>query len=481
MSGGLDNYVKNVIAFTSAESYRELVELNRKALTDVLEKSGVPLTQILEMLNVEEHSLSFVTILLAKLNQACSAANSEEIEETLSQIEMFLPFFNRTQIILAPDICKVFSLFLSNHIKNVILLLCFNLGIRFSDINFNEHISRGILLLSGAINAIIGEPGELTSLHSCLFCLCLKSKLFEPALRFLETPVSRIMKETPGDKVDRGYMDSRFVLLYFYYGGLIYGALGRLDDSLLMMQNVLCIPALLTSAIMIEAYKKYLLMSLISHGKVKALPGYRAMVVQKLQRFCFEYQFFENICTMDSSDKDLAQEIMNHLQAHHAVFFKDNNVGLIKRLARKMREASIIKLSKTFLSVSLGDLARRCHLHDWGNAERYLMEMNAENKICVTLDKEHGLVYFDEPKTVVDEETLNSVIKAGMNLTSLLKTYDTRLRTNYMYIARSTKVSALCAHDDEGFQQGTSGANVLPMMGIIPNAVVPSFELNMPS
>lgn len=50
-----------------------------------------------------------------------------------------------------------------------------------------------------------------------------------------------------------------------------------------------------------------------------------------------------------------------------------------------------------------------------------------------------------------------------------------------MYIARSTKVSALCAHDDEGFQQGTSGANVLPMMGIIPNAVVPSFELNMPS
>lgn len=70
-------------------------------------------------------------------------------------------------------------------------------------------------------------------------------------------------------------------------------------------------------------------MSLISHGKVKALPGYRAMVVQKLQRFCFEYQFFENICTMDSSDKDLAQEIMNHLQAHHAVFFKVNLKALI--------------------------------------------------------------------------------------------------------------------------------------------------------
>lgn len=69
------------------------------------------------------------------------------------------------------------------------------------------------------------------------------------------------------------------------------------------------------------------------------------------------------------------------------------------QMCRSVRSSQSINfVLQTFLSVSLGDLARRCHLHDWGNAERYLMEMNAENKICVTLDKEHGLVYFDEPK-----------------------------------------------------------------------------------
>lgn len=85
-------------------------------------------------------------------------------------------------------------------------------------------------------------------------------------------------------------MDSRFVLLYFYYGGLIYGALGRLDDSLLMMQNVLCIPALLTSAIMIEAYKVLNLLSCNSHQLEWDLGGKNSFSITQHQPFDYQYK-----------------------------------------------------------------------------------------------------------------------------------------------------------------------------------------------
>uniref|UniRef100_A0A0N5ASI1 COP9 signalosome complex subunit 3 n=1 Tax=Syphacia muris TaxID=451379 RepID=A0A0N5ASI1_9BILA len=463
MATSLDNYVKSVITFSSAESNRELVELNRKSLNDVLEKNASSLTNILQALNVEEHSLSVATVLLAKINQACSVSSAEMVEESLVQIETALPFFKKPQLLLAPDIfIKLFR---------KVYQVC---------LQRTELLSQGITLLNSAIDVISGESGELTSLHACLFCLCLKAKLFDPALKYLSVPISKIMKEIPGDKNERGYMDSRSVLLYFYYGGLIYGAMGQLHECMLMMQNVLCVPAFLTSAIMVEAYKKYLLLSLILYDKVKPLPGYRATVVQKLQKYCFEYHFFENVCISDSSNKDPAQDILNHLQSHHNVFLEDNNVGLVKRLARKMREAAIIKLSKTFLTMSLGDLTRRCHLPDCNYAERYLTEMNLEGKICAKLDKVNGLVHFEEPQVVVEEEKLNAAIQTSMELATLLKSYDTRIRTNYVYVSRSTKVSCLSAHDDEGFQQGTSSLNVLSMMGF-PSAGIPSFELNVSS
>ena len=56
-----------------------MVELNRKAISDVLEKNAVALNQVLEVLNVEMHSLSYIAILFAKLNHACVTVNLEKV------------------------------------------------------------------------------------------------------------------------------------------------------------------------------------------------------------------------------------------------------------------------------------------------------------------------------------------------------------------------------------------------------------------
>ena len=82
----------------------------------------------------------------------------------------------------------------------------------------------------------------------------------------------------------------------------------------------------------------------------------------------------------------------------------------------------------------------------------------------------------------MDEDALDSAIESGMKLASSLKQYDTRLRTNPVYVSRSSKSSTLMAHDDEGFQQGPSGfQSTVQYLSSLTASGMPALELNLPS
>lgn len=67
-----------------------------------------------------------------------------------------------------------------------------------------------------------------------------------------------------------GNNDSKHFLLYYYYGGMIYTAMKNYERALYFFEVVVTVPAMVVSHIMLEAYKKYILVSLILHGKVNS-------------------------------------------------------------------------------------------------------------------------------------------------------------------------------------------------------------------
>uniref|UniRef100_F1L4N2 COP9 signalosome complex subunit 3 n=1 Tax=Ascaris suum TaxID=6253 RepID=F1L4N2_ASCSU len=449
MASALDGYVKNVLTFTASGSSAELVELNRKAVVDVLEKNVPHLNRVLETLSVEEHSLSVVAVLLAKLNQPWNNASADRISKTLSQMELTLPLLNSSQLQLAPDLFTALLRKASQYCLRK---------------NEQAIIVRGIRLLLSAISVFSPEPGVLTSIHAYLFCLCLKARIYEPALPFLECPITKILKETPSTNI--AYMDSRWVLLYFYYGGLMFGSLGRFRECLLMFENVLCMPSVAASAIVVEAYKKYVLISMILNGRVVPLPSYRAaMIPRTVKRLCADYTAIETLCQNKESGTDIADAVLRHLEQHRRTFEVDGNVGLVKRLVRKLRENSVLKVAKCFSTISMDDFIRRCHLNNEEHAERYLMEMSREGKVVVRIDSERKIVFLDEVKVEVDEEEVEQALRRVIELDKLLSDFDVRLRTSALYISRSSKASVYgtAAHDDEGFQQGSPLPHTLPM------------------
>lgn len=94
----------NIITILSG-NFRELTEIIQKSL-DVLGKNVQHLDNVLETLEIFQHSLGILAILLVKLN-LLSAANTNEYQEVLfSQIQEFINVCNPDQIRHAGDLCK---------------------------------------------------------------------------------------------------------------------------------------------------------------------------------------------------------------------------------------------------------------------------------------------------------------------------------------------------------------------------------------
>ncbi|VDM09016.1 unnamed protein product [Wuchereria bancrofti] len=447
MSGSLDAFVKSVMGLTvsgklpifeiiesynivrswgyscdsvlHAASWRELADLHRKAVYDVLERNIPHLDSVLETLTIDRYSMSVVSILLVKMNQIYTESVKDRFERTLSQVESMVPFFDSMQISFIPDI----------------YVLLFRKVYEYCLLQINKP-ARGIMLLSNAINVLVKEERDiLTSLHPCLFCLCLKARIHDPAMPFLHLAVPKIFKETANQTGP--YMDPKWVVLYFYYGGLLYAVLGRYEEAFAMMQKACCIPAIAPSAIMVRAYKTYVLLSLLLHGKILRLSNYRSPVMTRsIIPLCPDYSALERICDNEEENFDKASAILEYLEAHYATFEKDKTVGLVKLVVRSIRENSVKRLTECFISISLSDVARRCHLDDSDHAELYLREMSKNGKINVRIDKKQGIVYFDEMKTEADEQEVDKAANSIYTLDALMKQFDDRIRVNPSYISR---------------------------------------------
>ena len=236
-----------------------------------------------------------------------------------------------------------------------------------------------------AIGLLRREPGQLLSIHSDLYQLCLLCQWFEPALTYLETDIIDINDEN-------GKFDVKYLLLAYYYGGMIYACIKQFDRAANFFENVVTVPATATSAIAIEAYKKYVLVKLIS-GSIPSnqLPNYTSRNVQQTVKSLCGAQYTELFNIFNNGTLTQFDEFVNR---HRDQYARDRNLGLIKQTRNAFICNSIQQLTKTFLTVSLKDLATRVQLQSTSEAERYLIDMIENGQIFASINKKDGVLNF---------------------------------------------------------------------------------------
>ncbi|KAI4472170.1 26s proteasome non-atpase regulatory subunit 3/cop9 signalosome complex subunit 3 [Holotrichia oblita] len=396
-------------------NYRELCDYLGKS-NEVLLKNAPHLDNVLETLDLQQHSLGVLSVLCAKFNLPNSGNTTDN---KFVQAQDFINGCNGEQIRLVPDLFSE---------------LCHSLTAYLIE---QKQPMKGILLLKKAISKLQLYDSQLTSIHADLCQLCLLAKCFKPALQVLNVDITGICQEGSHGP-NSAQFDAKYYLLYFYYGGMIYLAVRNLDRSLYFLEVAITTPAHAVSHIMLEAYKKYILVSLLLHGKVQMIPKYTSQVVNRfIKPLSQPYHDLANAFASNNS-----VELNAVLNKHTEAFSRDHNLGLVKQVMTVMFKKNIQRLTKTFLTLSLSDVASRVGLPGPADAERYILHMIEDEQIYATINQKDGMVVFrDEPEKYGGPEVLKNLetqLALCMELDRQILAMDEEIQVNPQYVKKAS-------------------------------------------
>ncbi|XP_003744070.1 COP9 signalosome complex subunit 3 [Galendromus occidentalis] len=418
MSHFVEHFVLKVQELSGQGKYQEISNMITTSPMGLMPSqiSMNVLDNALETFNDYRHSLGVLHILTLKYNQF---SPNDDFELLFRQTKSFLESCCKEQVKCAVDpFCDLCHRFTAAMVER---------GDR----------RRAVPLLLTAIDRLQSSPSDLTEIHGDLCQLCLLSKWFEPALRFLDVDITNVVR-------GKAKYAAKGFLLYFYYGGMIYTALKKYDKALFFFEAAITVESVVVSHIMLEAYKKHILLSLITKGKVEPLPKWTSSVVER-----FAHQISKVYHDLDSV---YASNSVNHVRdfcANHAEqFARDGNTGLIKQCIASISRKNIKKLTKTFLTLSLSDVAQRCNLSSAREAERHLVNMIEDGEIYATINQRDGMVLFkDSPNKFDDPDCfleLEQKMRRYMDVADKVKKLSENIQVDPLFI---NKVGA---NEEEG-------------------------------
>ena len=280
----------------------------------------------------------------------------------------------------------------------------------------------GINLMSLAILKFQHHRGQLTPLHADFCLLCLDSKCLNPALKFLEIDYTEIRKAQ--DESDEN--EFNHVLLFYYYGGLIYAAVKDYERALFYFEIALTMPATHVNYAMQEAYKKYIILTLLINGKLTEgfLPKYtsQCLLRQRKQVGSIYLKLALEYVSLNY------EKIQRFVSTNTAAYERDENMGLIKQCLTQVHKRNIQRLTKTFLTLPLRDVANYVGLASEKEAELHILNMIDDGEISATINQKDGMVIFKEDTEKFDSvavfQKLQDDISVTINLIDTLKKMD---------------------------------------------------------
>ncbi|KAH1091835.1 hypothetical protein J1N35_019092 [Gossypium stocksii] len=475
---GLVNQIQGLS--TTASDVLSLQNLLKQA-DDSLHAESTRLLPFLDQLDPSKHSLGYLYFL-----EACTAGpvTKEQAGSYVLMIARFITSCIAEQIRLAPDkfitVCKRF--------KDQVLLL--------------EEPLCGVAPMLTAIRKLQSSSEHLTALHPEFLLLCLLSRCYKAGLSILEEDVFEV--DQPRD-----------LFLFCYYGGMISIGQKWFQKALELLHNVVTAPMSTVNAIAVEAFKKYILVSLIHHGQVCSpisihhvvlcikdvqtkplkqrkkermirlvlklsyvlsccssflssslsgdlshglsffwlqsptnLPKYASSVAQRnLKNLCQPYIELAN-----SYSNGKIADIEAYVEANKDKFESDNNLGLVKQAVSSMYKRNIQRLTQTYLTLSLQDIANRVQLNSPKEAEMHVLQMIKDGEIYATINQKDGMVRFledpEQYKTCEMIEHIDSSIQRLMTLSKKLNGVDELMSCDPLYLLKAGRERQRFDFDD---------------------------------
>ncbi|KAF9601206.1 hypothetical protein IFM89_017391 [Coptis chinensis] len=447
---------------TSPDQFFRLNDLLKQS-QDSLHSQASQLAPHLHQLHPSNHSLGYLYFLEAYTGAALSKEQSVEL---VPVVATFITTCSEEQIRLATDkfisVCKRF--------KDELMSL--------------RTPIRGIAPLRVAIRKLQSSPEQLTTLHPDFLLLCLLAKCYKSGLGILEEDIFEI--DQPKDfflycyyglSCTQVQIQGRFVAIVSAcehvlwcavlkakpmfvrvtpaamstrrIGGMICVGEKNYRKAMELLHNVVTAPMSSSNAIAVEAHKKYILVSLIYSGQVStSLPKYISPTGQRnLRNYCQTYYDLANSYSTGKSS-----EVESIVAIHRDTFQSDNNLGLVKQVVSSLSKRNIQRLTQTYLTLSLQDIANRVQLNTSKEAEMHVLQMIQDGEIYATINQKDGMVSFHEDpeqyKTCEMIEHIDSSIQRIMTLSKKLSAVDELISCDPTYVKKAARERHRFEFDD---------------------------------
>jgi len=247
----------------------------------------------------------------------------------------------------------------------------------------------------------------LTSVHADLMYVCCKAHHYRAAIPILDTPVFTIDPKATG-------IEPKEYLEYFYFGGTVAIGLKRWSQAVDMFTQGLTCPSQILSAVQIETFKKYVLVCLLAYGEYRDLPQSASPVVSKsLDRLCHAYMDFAKAYKLGMD------QVQRVVADNHKQFAQDKNFGLVKQTVQALVRRKIQRLTSTYVTLSLSDIAQQANLGSPAEAEAHVASMIEDGAIFAKINQKDGMLSFlDDPE---DYNTMEMVAALDTRLKTVMK------------------------------------------------------------
>ncbi|CAK9176113.1 unnamed protein product, partial [Ilex paraguariensis] len=179
-----------------------------------------------------------------------------------------------------------------------------------------------------------------------------------------------------------------------------------------------------------------------------SFPKYTSSVAQRnLKNICQPYLELAN-----SYSTGKISELETFVQTNTEKFEIDNNLGLVKQVVSSMYKRNIQRLTQTYLTLSLQDIANTVQLNSPKEAEMHVLQMIQDGEIYATINQKDGMVRFledpEQYKSCEMIEHIDSSIQRVMSLSKKLTAMDELLSSDPLYLAKAGRERQRFDFDD---------------------------------
>lgn len=239
--------------------------------------------------------------------------------------------------------------------------------------------------LREAAEKLAPSTDHLVPLHADFLAVCLEAKCYEIATRWASRKKLQL-------DVEATSVDATDVLLTYYYSGCAFTGMKQFRAALNSFRIALAVPASNMTRLnecVVAVYKKYILLNVLVNGCPPAPLRFCSYNTNRLRNAATEYVEFA-IAYKKRKPADLQDVSV----LHKLTFEKDANLALVQQVINSLPRREITRLTASFVSMRIEDVAVRAGLKCKEDAEKLLLEMIADGSIQASLDGKDSVVRF---------------------------------------------------------------------------------------